>query len=82
MGGDRCSRRPTSERRPGMVEVAEQYLVEEFVPHSSIECLAETVLHRTTMRDVVPLNAALSCPHSWTELRGSQQRPRLFECYT
>lgn len=45
-----------------MVEVAEQRLVEEFVPHSPVEGLAEAVLHRTTRRDVVPLDADLLRP--------------------
>lgn len=45
-----------------MVEVAEQCLVEEFVPHSPVEGLAEAVLHGATRRDVVPLDADLLRP--------------------
>lgn len=53
---------PAGECRPGMVEVAEQRLVEEFVPHPPVEGLAEAVLHRTTRRDVVPFDGALPRP--------------------
>lgn len=53
---------PAGQRRPGMVEVAEQCLVEEFVPHSPIEGLADAVLHLTTRRDVVQLDSGLLRP--------------------
>lgn len=50
---------PTGERRSGVVEVAEQRLVEELVPHAAVERFADAVLHGTTRRDVVPLDADL-----------------------
>lgn len=53
---------PTGERRPGMIEITEQRLIEEFVPHSPIEGLAEAVLHRPSGSDVLPLDAGLLRP--------------------
>lgn len=47
---------PASDRRSGMVEVAEQRLVEEFVPHAAVERFADAVLHRAPWRNLVPLD--------------------------
>ena len=45
-----------------MVEVAEQRLVEEVVPHAAVERFADAVLHGAPRRDVVPLDADLLRP--------------------
>ena len=66
---------PTGERRPSMVEVAEQGLVEEFVPHPAVECLADAVLHRSSGSDVVPLDADLLRPQQ-DGIRTRQSFPR------
>ena len=46
----------------GLVEVAEQVLVEAFVAQSAVEALDEAILHRFARRDVVPFDAALLLP--------------------
>ena len=50
---------PTGDRRPSVVEIAEQGLVEDFVPHTAVERLTDAVLHRPSGSDVMPLDARL-----------------------
>lgn len=53
---------PTSDRRSGMVEVAEQGLVEELIPHAAVERLPDAGLHGTAQRDIEPTGAELLRP--------------------
>lgn len=53
---------PAGDRRTSVVEVAEQGLVEEFVPHAAVEGFADTVLHGASRRDVVPFDTGLLRP--------------------
>ena len=64
----------TGDRRTGVVEVAEQGLVEEFVPHPAVECLEDAVLHRSSGSDGVPLDAGLLRPEQ-DGIRGEPASP-------
>src|ERR1700704_5612765 len=53
---------PVCNLYPGMIEAEEQALVEQLVPHPTIEALTKAVLHGFARRDEVPGNAVLLCP--------------------
>ncbi len=53
---------PFSDSLAGMVDAEEQRLVQEFIPHAAVECLAVAVLHWLAWGDVVPLHLHLLGP--------------------
>lgn len=48
-----------SHRCAGVGHVAEHGFIQKFVAHAAIEAFHEPVLHRFTLRDVMPLDVAL-----------------------
>ena len=53
---------PGGEEFTGMGEVAEQRLVQKFVPHPAVKAFHEAILHRLSRRDVVPFDLVLGAP--------------------
>ena len=53
---------PSGDLDPSMVQAPEQRLVEQFVPHSTVEALDVAILHRLSRRDVMLLDADLAAP--------------------
>ena len=53
---------PGRDLDPGMSHAQEQRLVEQFVPHATVEALDVAILHRPSGRDVMPLHADLAAP--------------------
>ena len=45
-----------------MGHAQEQRLVEQFVPHATVEALDIAILHRPSGRDIMPLDADLAAP--------------------
>ena len=45
---------PSCDGGAGVIEIIEERLVEKFVAHAAIECLADAVLHGLARRDEVP----------------------------
>ena len=53
---------PSRDQIAGMGEVAEQRLIQELVPHPTVEAFDETVLHGLAGRDLVPFDPLLGAP--------------------